>query len=287
MASLTDFVKQTVKGVTRHVNFTGSVTCNNKRFKIPVVNNIGLSNFAVEDDGWFFQLVKSIQLPAGSGFIDVGVNVGQSLIAFRSCRDNPYYGFEPSPHCAFYLNKLIKLNNLRDVHLLPVGLSSTAEILKFYCKAGADSSATMMGDLRPGHYSEDDISYVPVFPFDELNLSGISDISFIKIDVEGAELEVLTGLKQTLQKYNPVITCEVLDCHSAETNLHELQERASRLVELVKSLNYTIYRIRPEKGLNFDKIDEIILKQYDSQSQYLNDYLFLPSTRKIEELLMR
>lgn len=287
MASLTNFVKQTVKDVTRHVNFTGSVTCNNKRFKIPVVNNIGLSNFAVEDDGWFFQLVKSMQIPAGSSFIDVGVNVGQSLIAFRSCRDNPYYGFEPSPHCAFYLNKLIKLNNLRDVHLLPVGLSSSAEILKFYCKAGADSSATMMGDLRPGHYSNDDVSYVPVFPFDELDLGETGHISFIKIDVEGAELEVLTGLQNTLQKHNPVITCEVLDCHSAETNLHALQERANRLVELVKSLNYTIYRIRPENGLNFDKIEEIILKQYDSQSQYLNDYLFLPSTRKIEELLMR
>jgi hypothetical protein len=84
-----------------------------------------------------------------------------------------------------------------------------------------------------------------------------------------------------------VITCEVLDCHNAETNLHILQERANKLVELVKSLNYTIYRIRPEKRLNFDKIEEIILKQYDSQSQYLNDYLFLPATRKIEELLMR
>lgn len=287
MNSLTQIIRQTAKELTRHVNFTGSVTCNNKRFKVPVINNIGLSNFAIDDVGWFLDLVKSVQMPAGSSFIDVGVNVGQSLIAFRSYRDNPYYGFEPSPHCAFYLNKLIKMNDLRDVHLLPVGLSSSAEILKFYCKTGADSSATMMGDLRPGHYRPEDVSYVPVFPFDDLALNNISDISFIKIDVEGAELEVLTGLKKTLAKHNPVITCEVLDCHRAEANLHILQERASKLVELVKSLNYTIYRINTEKGLNFDKIEEIILKQYDSQSQYLNDYLFLPSTRKIEELLMR
>jgi FkbM family methyltransferase len=287
MASLTKLVKQTVKDVTRHVNFTRAVTFNNRQFKIPVINNIGLSNFTIEDDDWFFQLVKSIQMPAGSCFIDVGVNVGQSLIAFRSHRDNPYYGFEPSPHCAFYLNKLIKMNNLRDVHVLPVGLSSTAEILKFYCKAGADSSATMVGDLRPDYYRPEDVSYVPVFPFDDLDLKNIGNISFIKIDVEGAELEVLTGLKKTLEKHNPVITCEVLDCHRADANLDVLQDRASKLVELVKSLNYTIYRIKPEKGLNFDKIEEIILKQYDSQSQYLNDYLFLPSTRKIEELLMR
>ena len=287
MTSLTTVLKRSVKDVTGHVNFTGSVTCNDKRFKIPVINNIGFSNFDIGEMGWFLQLVKSIDMPAGSSFIDVGVNVGQSLIAFRSCRDNPYYGFEPSPHCAFYLNKLIKLNNLRNVHLLPVGLSSTAEVLKFYCKNGADSSATMMGDLRPGHYSEDDVSYVPVFSFDALDLGEIGHIAFIKIDVEGAELEVLTGLKRTLQKHNPVITCEVLDCHRAQTNLHVFQERANKLVELVKSLNYTIYRIRGEKGLDFDKIEEIILKQYDSQSQYLNDYLFLPSTRKIEELLMR
>lgn len=287
MNSLTKFVRQTIKDVSRHVNFTRSVTFNNKRFKIPVIQNIGLANFAIDGDDWFFQLVKSIQMPTGSSFIDVGVNVGQSLIAFRSYRDNPYYGFEPSPHCAFYLNKLIKMNNLRDVHLLPVGLSSTAEILKFYCKTGADSSATMMSDLRPDHYRPEDVSYVPVFPFDDLDLIKIDDIFFIKIDVEGAELEVLTGLQKTLRTHNPVITCEVLDCHNADANLHVLQERAGKVVELVKSLNYTIYRIRTERGLNFDKIEEIILKQYDSQSQYLNDYLFLPSNRKIEELLMR
>lgn len=287
MDSLTHVFKQSVKELTRHVNFTGSVKRNNMRFKIPVINNIGLANFAGSEDDWFLQLVKSINLPEGSSFIDVGVNVGQSLIAFRSCRNNPYYGFEPSPHCAFYINKLIKANRLQNIHLLPVGLSSATAVLKFYCKAAADSSATTVGELRPGHYSEEDVSYVPVFPFDELDLGEINDISFIKIDVEGAELEVLTGFKETLQKYNPVIACEVLDCHSAATNLSVLQERAGKLVELIKSLNYSIYRIRPEKGLNFDKIEEIILKQYDSQSQYLNDYLFLPSTRKIEELLMR
>lgn len=287
MASLTNVIKRSVKDLTRHVNFTRSIKQNNKSFKIPVVNNIGLANFAAEDKSWFLQLVEAIDLPSGSSFIDVGVNVGQSLIAFRSYRDNPYYGFEPSPECAFYVNKLIKANNLRNTHLVPVGLSSSTEILKFYCKGGGDQSATIVGDLRPGHYTDEDVSYIPVFSFDELDMAGIGAISFIKIDVEGAELEVLTGLKQTLQKHNPVITCEVLDCHNADTNLHVLQERANRLVELVKSLNYTIYRIKPEKGLNFDKIEEIILKQYDSQSQYLNDYLFLPSTRKIEELLTR
>jgi FkbM family methyltransferase len=287
MASLTNVLKRSVKDLTRHVNFTGSIKQNNKSFKIPVVNNIGLANLATEDKSWFLQLVKAIDLPSGSSFIDVGVNVGQSLIAFRSHRDNPYYGFEPSPECAFYVNRLIKANNLRNTHLVPVGLSSSTEILKFYCKEGGDQSATIVGDLRPGHYTDQDVSYIPVFPFDALDMGGIGAISFIKIDVEGAELEVLTGLKQTLQKHNPVITCEVLDCHNADTNLHVFQERANRLIELVKSLNYTIYRIRPEKRLNFDKIEEIILKQYDSQSQYLNDYLFLPSTRKIEELLTR
>ena len=50
---MTNFVKQTIKDLTRHVNFTGSVTRNDMRFKIPVINNIGLSNFASDDDGWF------------------------------------------------------------------------------------------------------------------------------------------------------------------------------------------------------------------------------------------
>jgi hypothetical protein len=55
----------------------------------------------------------------------------------------------------------------------------------------------------------------------------------------------------------------------------------------MKSLGYDIFRINAKTGLDFDKVDEILLKQYTSESQYLNDYLFLPADRKINELLRR
>ena len=50
---------------------------------------------------------------------------------------------------------------------------------------------------------------VPIRPLDNFEIEGT--ISFIKIDVEGMELEVLAGAKLLLHKHRPAIAIEVLD----------------------------------------------------------------------------
>ena len=189
--SIAKFLK--LKQLSAKFNFNTSLTLNGKRFIIPVIRNMGMLNLSVKED-WFSDLLKSLKLPKDTSFIDIGVNVGQTLLTFRSHYDNPYWGFEPNPSCVFYLNTLIKSNKLKNTHIMPVGLSSDSMLAKFYIKNDADSAGTIVKELRPDYYEEKEVNYVPLFAFDSLNLEDMTTISLIKIDVEGAELEVLSGL---------------------------------------------------------------------------------------------
>lgn len=269
----------------RSLNPGFSVELNSKKFTIPVVNAVGQNNhyrvlaestsFPVEN--WFFKLIQSLNLPVDSDFLDVGVNIGQSLLAFKSCYNNTYWGFEPNPACVFFLDGLTKINNLKKVNIIPVGLSSAPSIVRFYHKSDNDSAATILKELREQEgFLPHQISYVPVFSLDSLKLD-INHISLIKIDVEGAELDVVKGMSETLKKHQPTIICEVLDYNSNE-NKDILQRRANDLLECFQQMNYKAYRIvhKKEEDLSFEAIDTIQLQKWTPESLHLNDYLFLP-----------
>lgn len=262
--------------VLKYLNFTLYLRKNSKRFKIPVIYNIGLANMVNHDDS-FSRILNLLKLPKDSGFIDVGANVGQTLMTFRSHFDNPYYGFEPNPDCLFYLNTLIRVNEIKNTNILPVGLSTKSELLKFYSKGSGDTGSSMVTELRPGYYTASDISYIPVLSYDSLKLDNSPKISLVKIDVEGAELEVITGMSGAIKNDRPLIICEVLDCLNAAESLAILQQRANKLTSLVQSFDYRIFRIKYNNGVHFELINDIKLKQWTPESPQMNDYLFLPS----------
>jgi len=99
----------------------------------------------------------------------------------------------------------------------------------------------------------------------------------VKIDVEGAEFEVIKGMQETINKFRPLIVCEVLDYNSALTSV-KLQDRANKLCDLIQSLSYDIYSIKhSDLTLKFEKISKINLVLWTPDSLEVNDYLFVPS----------
>ncbi|WP_317897500.1 FkbM family methyltransferase [Aurantibacillus circumpalustris] len=274
--SVAKFLK--LKQLSSKFNFNASLYLNNKKFKIPIIKNLGLLNLKVKED-WFFNFLKDLKLPSDTSFIDVGVNVGQTLLTFRSLYNNPYYGFEPNPSCVFYLHNLMEVNGMLNTHILPIGLSSENSLGRFYLKNEVDSAGTIVKDLRPDYYETEKISYVPLFTFETVGLNEIKPISLIKIDVEGAELEVITGLINTIKKHQPLIICEVLDCHS-ESSIQAMQERATKLFALIQTCGYTVYRIIHKTKLELEEVKQIKLKLWEPSSFDLNDYLFVPGNAK-------
>jgi hypothetical protein len=85
--------------ILKYLNINGNISLNGKLFKIPILEEIGFSNLFISEP-WMIDLLKIILPIEKERFIDVGVNIGQTLLKLRSISDNiDYIGFEPNPVC--------------------------------------------------------------------------------------------------------------------------------------------------------------------------------------------
>ena len=137
--------------------------------------------------------------PSGT-FVDVGAHIGTYTWLL-----GPYakevYAFEPTRRIYNHLCANVLLKDLSDkVETYNIGLSDVNGKLPFYERQpdGGTNGFTHIG-------WKEDISYeLPVLKMDEFD---IKDISLIKIDVEGHELEVIKGASETLKNndYPPIL----------------------------------------------------------------------------------
>ena len=198
------------------------------------------------DEPDVFRVIERLLTRPGV-FIDVGANLGQTLgkvLKVDCSRD--YLGFEPQIAACHLVNRFIRDNNLRNARVLPVGLSSGNHIKKFYSLGDADCMASLARTER--HMDE---TVIQTREGDEvLDELGISQISAIKIDVEGTELDVLLGLQKTLLSHRPPVIFEVLpnfegpDCRPVDKALADHRnEQADKLCAFWNELEFQIYQI--------------------------------------------
>lgn len=184
------------------------VRVNDYRMKIDLNDNV-ISPALFLDGRWEpyeSQLMSKVLRP-GMTLVDVGAHVGYySLLAAQAVGPTGLVvSFEPSPDNFALLTENIGLN----------GLSKTirAENVALGARRGEASlylSTYNTGDHRLYSTLPDDDEMfnagahrrhtrVPVMPLDEyLSRQGIPRVDAVKIDVQGAEMGVLSGMKQTL-----------------------------------------------------------------------------------------
>jgi FkbM family methyltransferase len=140
----------------------------------------------------------------GAVVYDVGAHVGfYSLLA--SSRVGPsgkVYAFEPLDRNLRYLRLHVTLNNLQNCVILEEAVCNRVGTLPFSAAAWESS----MGRLSP-----DGEKLVPSTTLDSCiyGEKGFSPPDIVKIDVEGAELEVLEGATRALTEFHPTIFLEV------------------------------------------------------------------------------
>ncbi len=257
------------------------VKMNGCSFKILIQQGRGASNLK-STELWMVDALSRLvkQRPTGL-FIDIGVNLGQTLLKFKSVApDYPYLGFEPNPFCIRYTQQLIELNQFDDTRLIPTGLSSQPGIVRFIADSEADAAGSIITDLRPDKKIQRE-QFIPVFALDDI-LPGLTDEapSLIKIDVEGAELEVIAGMQATLKRDRPIVLCEVLHAHS-EHQLEMLQQRNAQLYQYLTDLDYQVYQwIKNESADRIQcikPVTEFNLAIWNpATSPAVCDYVFIP-----------
>lgn len=136
---------------------------------------------------WVNKLFQTIFRIRDGAAIDVGANVGQTLIKVLGIdRDRQYIGFEPQVSCSFFIDQFITQNGLGNHVILPIGLSDNRAYVKLGLSHSGDVRASIIEKYRPsGFFSQ--FKYVPVVPGDEvLPVFELDSIALLKIDVEGA-----------------------------------------------------------------------------------------------------
>lgn len=154
--------------------------------------------------------------------LDVGANIGNHTIHFAHYFDE-VLAFEPN----IKTYELLKFNtsDYKNVTALNVGLSDSDNQLKAYAHRWNMGSASL--ESGPGR----DLEYTfNVIRLDDSPIVKGRKIDFIKIDVEGHELEVLKGMSEILNQQSPVIAFEFLP---------DDYGTASQVVDFLKANKYT------------------------------------------------
>jgi FkbM family methyltransferase len=266
-------------GLLKKINFVVKKRFNERIVLIPFINGIGLSNLVLHKE-WLDSMIQVFVKTQNKTFVDVGVNIGQTLLRLKTiCPDIKYIGFEPNSTCIAYSHRLTKTNSFTDCIIQNVALSTHVSNLVLGKSLITDSRASLISSLRPNFFSEKE--FVLALDYQSFYLK--EKIGFVKIDVEGAEYEVLKGMEKAIIKHQPIVVCEVLDSHSAEV-LDFTQKRAMLVCELLKSLDYGIIQLHTSKGqfslVSFKKLEIITIKQWTPESAVINDYLFYPKNEE-------
>ena len=134
----------------------------------------------------------------GQIVIDVGANVGlyTALSGIAVGPTGKVFSFEPDSECFGFLRETVRINNLKNVHLVNAAVSTSAG------KAVLHTSSQNRGDNRLYDCQESDGSVeVDTLCLDDyLDSVRITKVDVIKIDVQGYEGHIIGSLERTIAR---------------------------------------------------------------------------------------
>ena len=219
---------------------------------------LGTLNSQHEDERGVLRLLGQL-VQEGDVFFDLGANFGfySSYVLPLCGMSGAVHSFEPNLCLIPHLRQLSEVNGrYGGIHLNAVAVGKESE-----------SSLPLYGSDRIGCSSlyphkwlnHDSAIAVPVVTIDEyVRKNGIIRIDVMKIDVEGAELDALEGMEETLRISPPkLIVCELTLMPEYNDSLRPCAEvwRASsasdprRVADFLKERGYELWRIADDGRL--------------------------------------
>jgi len=185
---------------------------------------------------------------------DIGANIGYVSIAMsRLVGDNgKVFSFEAIPSTAVRCRRNLELNACNNVQLTNKALSDKCEKVEFRIPDGGDTHpmASMVWHKN--------MSNVVILKVDSIAIDLVEQFksltpSFLKIDVEGSEGQVILGMQHMISRCQPII---FIECSKAGRHI---------VWDFLKSLNYKCFQ-----AMNIE------MEVKDFEMYFSNYFLWIP-----------
>jgi FkbM family methyltransferase len=185
--------------------------------------------------------------------LDIGTNSGSTILKFASLTKNSVYGFEPDDFNFKICQENISLNHFNNINVENIGLGNIAGTYKL----SVDTDSNRGGNRISFNNDLQTYTTINVETLDAwVESKDLQNIDLIKIDVEGFEMKVLEGGKNTISKFMPKLFIELDD-----NNLRNVGNSAKELIDFLEDLDYDI--IIAETGQRIERNYNFTNKHFD------------------------
>lgn len=156
------------------------------------------------DHGQFIERSFRKWFGEGDTVIDVGACLGDHTVPYAQIVGDKGQVFAFEPNQEAYECLIHNTQNYPQIKCFNFGLSDIEKDLGF----------VRHSNLGASYLTDDGSAKVKVKPLNSItNLFDLTKVKFIKIDVEGWELNVLNGCKEMITQSKPIIMIEIAACH--------------------------------------------------------------------------
>lgn len=214
-------------------------------------------------------------------FLDIGANAGSFIFQLENkLSPKNIFAFEPNADLYTRLKRIFPKANI-----FPLALSDKNEIATFKVPIIKEKKYNTRGTLQLDYREIDETKHVlqqvKVMKLDDwAEQENLTKIDFIKIDVEGNEMQTLRGAKDIIEKFQPSMMVEMEQRHHSEP--------LYQLISEIENWGYQTFFLN-RKTFNLEKLDEKIIfenseRTVGTKQAYINNMIFIPKSQKTEKI---
>jgi len=162
--------------------------------------------------------------------LDIGANIGNHTVFFSEIFKR-VIAFEPNPRTFSLLS--INTSNLQNVSCLMLGASSKKATLNFHVDELNMGDSRISSENTPKEGDNHSITTIDVMPIDAIDEINSENVSLVKIDVQGHEIEVIRGMLDTLRRTAPII--------AFEQEAVEIVDGSSEVIKQLRDVGYSYF----------------------------------------------
>ncbi|MEX2641096.1 MAG: FkbM family methyltransferase [Balneolales bacterium] len=232
---------------------------------------LGLSSYVL---GLFFKkpltkeelFIQNLDLK-GKTIYDLGGYIGILTLYFAKTvgKSGRVIVYEPNPVNFEKIKNNLSLNGFDHTGLYPIALGAKKGKAKLAFRRSGTATGSLQEHIKTDILNEEKsmVIDVEVDTLDnQIRNNSLAKPDFVKIDVEGMELDVLLGMQETIKKDKPQIYIEIHGNSTARKI-----DNAEQVIGFLISYGYTVFHVETEQAITTD--NAFLAKEGHIWSRYL------------------